>query len=706
MKTIKKQKGVFKMNVFKKILFVSVLFYFPSFISAQELITANINTGGNQVASIGELVVLDSKDTEVTNRESLNYIWSIVSKPDSSKADLFSINEFKTSFVPDVKGNYTIRLYIYSGGFIDYEDTIVLVKSPQVRATARAGVDELVRPGSLVDLSAEASFHFGSDKDLKYEWVLDKIPEGSSAQIFLPDSKETSFVADKPGVYLVRLIVRAENSQISEPSYKVVRVEGADINAPIANAGSDKIVLVGEDLSLTGTVNYIGTETLSYEWEIVSFPEGSSAELQNANSLRPVFNSDTSGDYLLSLNVMAGELKGVPDFIKVIVSKKPVPLVVDTNLIALTNQKVQLDASPSFDPEGLNLTYNWTVVQKPSGSLVEFSDTSNSKTSFSGNKEGDYTLSLVLSNAYFSSSKSVKIRLLSSANFKAEAGANQVITAGSSLSLSASSSLGNDLSYFWSLVEKPSLSLTEVLESNFENAKASIDKVGAYIFRLRIKKEGVLSDPDYVVFNAVLPKGKNLFNELFRNIPNPRFPTLKPPLSISECAEIKRTFIVSDPDDKEYFILFENKGVEEFFVMLNGKALTGKLENGTDTFVYSVSLLEENNLSIRVRGSKTDSLRVRIIEKSSSQSFPTPPSLSSQSLTVSLGGSASVSVSSQSGLTYSILEGSAYGTAVVNSSGELTYTSNGVPVERDFIAVKAVDANGLVSVATIKVTIN
>ena len=89
MKTIKKQKerGI-KMRLFKKILFVSVLFYFPNFVFSQELITAEINTGGHQVANVGELVVLDSKDTE-TNRKSLNYIWSILSKPEISKAELF-----------------------------------------------------------------------------------------------------------------------------------------------------------------------------------------------------------------------------------------------------------------------------------------------------------------------------------------------------------------------------------------------------------------------------------------------------------------------------------------------------------------------------------------------------------------------------------------------------------------------------------------
>ncbi|MCZ0932737.1 MAG: hypothetical protein OXJ52_06270 [Oligoflexia bacterium] len=691
-------------SLFKQVLYFLVLIFLPPVALSQELITAEVETGGHRAGSVGELVVVSSEESEAQNRDknSLSYIWSVLSKPKDSKAQLFSMDESKTSFVPDKKGAYVLRLYIYSKGFIsEHKDTIVLVNEPQIRPMAVAGEDEAVQPGALVDLDGNQSFHFGSDEDLSYEWVLESLPENSSAQIYFPHNKQTSFYADVEGVYLVRLIVRSKDSQFSLPSYKVVRAKGANINSPQANAGDDTAVIIGEDLDLTGSVTYKGSESLSYEWRIESSPTESHPQLTNPESLTPVFTADTEGDYLLSFQAQAGDLKGAPDFVKIVVGKKPLALVADTSILALTDQDIPLDGSVSFDLEGLDLTYIWTVSQKPQGSLVKISDPLLPKAQFSANKQGEYTLQLVVKNSHFSSDpKTVKIRLISPGSFKAEAGVNQVVTAGSVLNLSASSSLGEGLSYFWSLIEKPSSSHAGALENRAVNAKIPVDKAGAYIFRLHVIKEAFWSDPDFVVFNAVLPVGTNVFSETFR----PKAESLT--LPISECEEITKTIAVSRPGNKEYFILFENKGVEEFFAALNGKALTGRLEHGDETSVYPVSLSETNSLSVRVRGLRANHLKVRIIEKPSSQSFGTPPVLTAGAISVSLGGSGSVSVGGVSGLTYSVLEEPVYGQAVVSSSGQVTYTSSGTPAKKDLILIKAVNSAGLASVIPIKVRIN
>ena len=321
-------------------------------------------------------------------------------------------------------------------------------------------------------------------------------------------------------------------------------------------------------------------------------------------------------------------------------------------------------------------------------------------TSFSADTEGNYVLGLHVENPHFSANqKQIRIRLIAPSSFRAEAGNNQVITAGSLLILSASSSTGTELNYFWSLIDKPSLSQAEVTENQSLNTNVLLDKTGAYVFRLQVEKEGFLSPPDYVVFNSVLPTGTETFNESF----NPDTASLD--LPISECTEVTRTITVTSPEDKDFFMLFENQGVEEIFVSLNGQALTGRLEHETNTFVYPVSLEESNTLSLRLRGLSSNQLRVKIIEKSASQTFGTPPALTAGNLNVSLGHSGSVSITGGTGLTYSILEEPVYGTASVNSSGMVTYTSDGTLAEEDFILVKAVNSDGLASVVLIKVLI-
>ena len=309
--------------MFKRILFLVLLFFFQSSIS-QDLITGITETDGHRSANIGELVTIDSSESVIEGRTSLNYIWTFISQPDDSEASLFSVDEATTSFVPDRKGTYIVRLYIYANGFVsDHKDTVIVVQTPNIRPVAVAGDNESVLPGTLVDLSASGSFHFGSNENLNYEWALESIPEGSSAQIYFPNKRDTSFYANVEGIYLVRLIVNSDDfNQLSLPSYKMVRAEGAMANTPIANAGQYQAVLTGENLSLTGSVAYTGSETLSYLWQIETSPPDSNPQLTNPETLTPTFTTDKDGVYILSFRGEAGSLKGVPESCKSSCRKK------------------------------------------------------------------------------------------------------------------------------------------------------------------------------------------------------------------------------------------------------------------------------------------------------------------------------------------------------------------------------------------------
>ena len=111
------------------LLFLTLLFFSQNSIS-QQLISSVIKTGGHRSANIGELVVLDSSQSVIEGRASLNYIWFLISKPEDSEISLFSVDQSKTSFMPDREGAYIVRLYIYSNGFIsDHRDTLIIVNS-------------------------------------------------------------------------------------------------------------------------------------------------------------------------------------------------------------------------------------------------------------------------------------------------------------------------------------------------------------------------------------------------------------------------------------------------------------------------------------------------------------------------------------------------------------------------------------------------
>ena len=265
------------------------------------------------------------------------------------------------------------------------------------------GSEELVAPGTLVNLSGSDSYHFGHREDINYEWVLESIPHGSSAQIYFPNREESSFYADVEGVYLVRLIVSSEDAdQLSLPSYKVVRAGGQAVSPPLANAGQHQNLLTGGSVNLSGSVSYTGSEQLSYSWKVESSPANSKPVLTNSETLTPTFTTDTDGLYIISFVGEAGGVKGIPGFVRIFSTQKPVPLVLSSNIVALTDQVIPLDSSLSFDPKGFHLGHSWSIVGKPMGSSARVANPSASKTSFSADTEGNYVLQLQVENPYLS----------------------------------------------------------------------------------------------------------------------------------------------------------------------------------------------------------------------------------------------------------------------------------------------------------------
>lgn len=689
-------------QILKKFLISFGVLLFTQIAFSQTFIEGEAQTEFHKSAYIGERVVLSGKDSFISGQDSIFFMWSFVSKPEDSKAKLLLADTDSPYFYPDKEGFYTARLYVYYDLFISEQKDIVIYAKPSSRPVAVAGGDEAVQSGTLVDLDGSLSFYFGPKDQLSYEWVLESAPRNSSAYIYFPNRSQSSFYADIAGVYLVRLTVKADQSQVSLPDYKVVRVGTGTASSPVASTGEDQVVITGENLNLTGTVSYSGSESLSYEWKIEKAPENSSPNLSNTNSLTPTFTTDLDGEYLLSFQATAGNLKGALAFITILSVQKPKALILDSNIIAFTNSNIELNGNPSFDPLGQNLSYEWTVLDSPQGSSTNFSNNRSPKTSFSADIAGDYTLQLIVQNSHFPSDPvQARISLISESSIQSNAGLDRTIIAGSRLNLSASSSTGENIKYFWTLREKPDFSLAEVLENHIENPNVFIDKAGSYIFRLQVEREGRLFPPDYVTFNAVLPQGTEIFSESF----NPSTQSLL--LPISQCEEVNRTFAVQNPANKEIFVFLNNQGVEESFISLNGQALTGLLEyeNSSSSFVYPVVLTEDNRLSLRLRGLSSRSLNLKIIEKSSSQSLPSFPILTAQDISVSLGGTASSSISPSSGLTYSLLEDPLYGSASVNSQAVVRYTSNGDVLSDDYIVVKAVNLEGLVNVIVITVRV-
>ena len=176
---------------------------------------------------------------------------------------------------------------------------------------------------------------------------------------------------------------------------------------------------------------------------------------------------------------------------------------------------VTLDGSGSTDPDGDTLTYQWTMTVKPAGSTAVLSDAADKHPTFTADRAGTYTLSLVVNDGQLDSAEdSVHITTKTAtppppSNHApvADAGEDRLLNIGSdAISLDSSGSTdpdGDTLGYDWTLSSSPSGALT--ILSNIHDGDPTFEGslAGSYIVSLVVNDGTVDSAPDDVNLTIV-----------------------------------------------------------------------------------------------------------------------------------------------------------------------------------------------------------
>ena len=143
---------------------------------------------------------------------------------------------------------------------------------------ADAGADITVSATSAIALDGSRSYDSDGD-ELIYTWFFEHLPEGSAlaenADAFSDNASakavSSGFTPDGVGTYVLGLVVN-DGTEDSAPDYLIVTVE-APADIPIANAGADQVVSVGETVSLDGSGSSdVNQLELNYSWSMVQKP--------------------------------------------------------------------------------------------------------------------------------------------------------------------------------------------------------------------------------------------------------------------------------------------------------------------------------------------------------------------------------------------------------------------------------------------------
>jgi hypothetical protein len=281
--------------------------------------------------------------------------------------------------------------------------------------------------------------------------------------------------------------------------------------APVADAGDDKTVRPDDLVNLDGTASSDSDENypLSYTWQIITQPAGSSANLSDADTSTPSFTLDMNGDYTIQLVVTdALGAESEPDTVIIsTVNSKPVANAGDDQFLDTGPSTIQLDGSQSFDPDDNPITYEWTITSKPDGSFATLSDSTTPDPTFDADILGTYIIQLVVVDSFGLVSEADEI-VVTSENVKpvADAGGNQVVLVGDTVFLDGSGSYdanGNDLTYSWSLVDKPEGSSAELSFPAAVDPIFVADIEGIYTVSLVVNDGIVDSDPSNVTILAI-----------------------------------------------------------------------------------------------------------------------------------------------------------------------------------------------------------
>lgn len=148
-----------------------------------------------------------------------------------------------------------------------------------------------------------------------------------------------------------------------------------EINTPpIANAGNDVSIILGETVVLDGAASFDpdGDPISLFQWQVISAPATSLLGAWSSHAVTPVFVPDVTGVYVISLIVSDGLVSSTADevFISVGENLPPVARISADVTQGYAPLTVRFDGGESYDPETGPVTWAWEFGDGASSSEV------------------------------------------------------------------------------------------------------------------------------------------------------------------------------------------------------------------------------------------------------------------------------------------------------------------------------------------------
>jgi len=462
------------------------------------------NAGPDQTANAGSTVQLDASGTADPSGYPPNDYWCLWSTTGTGgqqkyqgMSGLSNPSAINPTFVASSGKCYFAALSTTgnSGGcLIPSFSDVVSISTTDPQPIANAGPSQSIQAPQTVQLDGTGSTDLKGNA-LTYSWAILSKPSGSTATLSNPTFPRPTFYADVVGTYVVQLIVNnGTYSSLPPLSYSsknrtnTVTITNQDV-IPVASAGPAQTVPVGSVVNLDGTASSnINGEKLTYNWSLIHTPPNSMASLYLPTSENPYFTTDLAGKYVAQLVVNDGVVDSAPSTVEISTdNSRPVANMGPPRTV-LVGTLVQMSGSASSDADGNPLTYDWSILYKPSGSQSGVGPYTAADPSFLANVQGLYIVQLIVNDGQLSSPPVTTWINAESTNQApvVNAGPNQTITLPSTATLNGTATddgLPNGtLIITWSVVSGPGT--VNFFNPNEAVTQASFSTAGTYVLKL------------------------------------------------------------------------------------------------------------------------------------------------------------------------------------------------------------------------------
>lgn len=348
------------------------------------------NAGADQTARVGDTAVLDGTGSRDADGDPLSYRWSLSSRPATSNAALQGETSPNPTLPIDRAGTYVAQLIVNDGEADSDADTVSVstLNSPPIAAP---GPNRTVHFGATIQLNGGGS----SDPDgdgLTFAWALLTVPEGSAAALSDTGALTPTFVADRPGTYVVQLIVN-DGIVNSAPASVTVTADNA---APIAR---DDAATTAAGVAVT--VNVLANDSDADPEDTlrvtsVTQPANGAATFTATNATYTP-NAGFSGADSFTYRITDGADSATATVtVNVSAPNRPPVANAGNDTSGFVGTPIPLDGRGSTDADGNPLTYSWTIASGPTSASLSGADTATP--SLTATEAGSYTVQLVVSD--------------------------------------------------------------------------------------------------------------------------------------------------------------------------------------------------------------------------------------------------------------------------------------------------------------------